>query len=115
MLDHDLENFTEISAKRWVERVAVFVGARLNVDESEESGDELVVLLTSIFFFFFDDFNWKLFFLVVIYFLELIFWNRVGAVGSGVSRRTFSEDVVVVIFDFYFVVDFFLFLEFEFF
>jgi hypothetical protein len=52
---------------------------------------------------------------VIIYFLELIFWNRVGAVGSGVSRRTFSEDVVVVIFDFYFVVDFFLFLEFEFF
>jgi hypothetical protein len=57
MLDHDLENFTEISAKRWVQRVTIFVRARLDVDESEESGDELVVLLTSIFFFFFDDFN----------------------------------------------------------
>jgi hypothetical protein len=57
MLDHDLENFTEIPAKRWVQRVTIFVRARLDVDKSEESGDELVVLLTSIFFFFFDDFN----------------------------------------------------------
>jgi len=90
MLDHDLENSAEITAKSWVEWITILVLSRLNVKESEESSNKLVVLFTCILFFFFYDLDWELFFLVVFDFFEFIFLSGVGSDGNGVAGSTFS-------------------------